>query len=75
MNPTKQLGAYVRWRRKALRLTLPMLAAKTGVQKSTLSKLENGMGDPQLSTVVAISEGLKISTGHMLSVAFNKPHE
>lgn len=68
-----KLGRYIRAQRKALGLTLPALAKASGVQKSTLSKIENGIGNPSLDTLVLIAKGLQICVGHMLSVSFNEP--
>ncbi len=75
MSRVSQLGRHIRSCRHKLGLTLPALADATGVQKSTLSKIENGMGNPSLDTLVSIAKGLQVSVGHMLSVAFNEPHE
>lgn len=72
MNPTHKLGTWVRSRRKAMGITLPALAGRSGVQKSTISKLENGIGNPSLSTLLALAAALKISVAGMLSVALKK---
>ncbi len=68
-----KLGRHIRASRRRLDLSLPALAESAKVQKSTLSKIENGIGNPSLDTLVAIAKGLKVSVGHMLSVAFNEP--
>lgn len=72
MSRIAKLGRHIRASRRRLDITLPALADATGVQKSTLSKIENGIGNPSLDTLAAIAKGLKVSVGHMLSVAFNE---
>jgi DNA-binding XRE family transcriptional regulator len=42
--------------RKEAKLTQEQLAAKTGTRKSYISKLENGKGNIQLSTLIRIFE-------------------
>jgi len=50
--------------RKAANLTQEQLADRTGTKKSYISKLENGKGNIQLSTLVGIFEqGLKRRIG------------
>ncbi len=73
MSRVTKLGRYIRAQRKTLGLTLPALAKASGVQKSTLSKIENGIGNPSLDTLVLIAKGLQVFVGHMLSVSFNEP--
>ena len=73
MTSVEKLGRHIRASRRKLDMSLPALAESTGVQKSTLSKIENGMGNPSLDTLIRIARGLKVSVGHMLSVAFNEP--
>ncbi len=73
MNRIAKLGRHIRISRRRMGLSLPALADAANVQKSTLSKIENGMGNPSLDTLIAIAKGLEVSVGHMLSVAFNEP--
>lgn len=72
MNYTKKLGAYIRVQRKTNKVTLPDLALAAGISKGGLSKIENGKGNPCLSTIMRISKALEISAGHMLIVSFNE---
>jgi DNA-binding XRE family transcriptional regulator len=54
-------GATVRQLRKERNLSLDDLGAKTGIAKSALSTIENGLTDPRVSTVARLAEGLGVS--------------
>jgi ribosome-binding protein aMBF1 (putative translation factor) len=54
-------GATVRRLRKERNMSLDDLGAKTGIAKSALSTIENGLTDPRVSTVARLAEGLGVS--------------
>jgi len=56
----KELGRIVREKRCNAGLTLPELARLSDLPKSTISKIENGKGNPSLSTIGKISDALQI---------------
>lgn len=58
------IGELIKEERKLAHLTQAQLADKTGTKKSTISKIENGHADIQLSTLYKLIElglGRKIS--------------
>jgi DNA-binding XRE family transcriptional regulator len=50
------IGEMLKEARKDAKLTQEQLAEKTGTKKSYISKLENGKGNIQLSTLIRIFE-------------------
>jgi transcriptional regulator with XRE-family HTH domain len=60
------LGANVRKARKARGMTQLQLAVKTGFVVSTISDLERGVTDPQVSIVQRIAEALDVPIGELL---------
>lgn len=57
----QKLAAGVRARRKALGFTLDELAARSGVAKSTLSKIENAATDTCLTTIKKLAIALRMN--------------
>lgn len=55
------LGNRVRELRQAHRLTLDGLAAKTGISRSMISKIERGEADPTTTLLSRLAEGLGVS--------------
>jgi len=60
MKNTAKLGAYIRAVRHLRNMSLPALAKQAGISKGNLSKIENGMGNPQYSTLAKLGEALAI---------------
>lgn len=58
-----EIGAVIRARRSKERITLEEMAALTGIGINTLSRLERGVGNTQLSVLLKVLEtlGLDIS--------------
>lgn len=56
----KQIGAALRRRRRALRLTQTDLAAKTNLRQATISALENGEDGTQLRTLFDVMAALEL---------------
>lgn len=55
------LGERLRRLREAAQLTIPDLSDKSGVAVGTIWNIENGVGDPQISTLQKLCKGLKIN--------------
>lgn len=53
-------GTEVRRRREALGLTLEQLAEASKLTPNYIGTIENGKRDPSLSTILALSRGLKM---------------
>jgi transcriptional regulator with XRE-family HTH domain len=64
------LGAEVRKRRKAQRLTLEQLAEKTGLTPHYLSTVETDKRDPSVSTLLSLAQGLGVPPGDLLGPTF-----
>lgn len=59
MTPHERLRANVRDRRIELGMTQRELSEVTGYTQANLSRLENGMGNPRLKTIVtALTKGI-----------------
>lgn len=58
------------WRDKR-RLTLVQLAEKSGVSKSQLHRIENGITSPRLKEIDAIAKALSISVAQLLDEGKN----
>jgi DNA-binding XRE family transcriptional regulator len=57
----KVLGETVRERRLDLRLSQKTLAEESGIHQTYLSELENGLRNPSVVVLLAISEGLQLT--------------
>ena len=62
----RTLGAVLRARRLARRLTLRELSTRTSVSNAYLSELERGLHEPSLSVLLAIASALDISLAEIL---------
>lgn len=65
---TKSIGKQIRqWRRNQRPyadnsyLSLPTLANDAGITKATLSKIENGKGNPCLSTLCKLAKAMYVT--------------
>ena len=56
----KMIGACIAQNRKAHALTQEKLAARVGISRIHLARLEQGIGAPSLPLLIAISETLEI---------------
>ncbi|HOD36597.1 MAG TPA: XRE family transcriptional regulator [Syntrophales bacterium] len=59
-----RIGAKIKERRQKKRLTLEDLAAKTGLEKSVLTKIEKEETVPPLGTLLKLSKALDISMAY-----------
>lgn len=64
--PLDALGALLRARRLALRLSLRELSARTNVSNAYLSELERGLHEPSLSVLRALASALETPLGVLL---------
>jgi len=58
LQSTASVGALLRRRREARGLTLADLSERTGVPQPNLSRLERGLADVRLSTVLRVAQAL-----------------
>lgn len=58
----KTIGRNIRNRRKAIGLTSTELGSMTGIDRSSLCKIERGEVNITIGTLIIISEFLKIET-------------
>lgn len=63
VNLNESVGAQIAAARKAAGLTQAGLAAKTGIQQSLISRIENGKGNPTLETLHCLAQALKAELG------------
>jgi transcriptional regulator with XRE-family HTH domain len=66
VEPRKQFGANVRRFRDAAGLTQEGLSHRSGLALSEISRLENGLRDPRLSTIVRLAAGLALPSAALL---------
>jgi transcriptional regulator with XRE-family HTH domain len=65
----KHIGALVRQRRKALKLTQEALEAASGIPQGTISRIEREeVEDIHVSTLVGLAEALDMSPNYMLGI-------
>jgi transcriptional regulator with XRE-family HTH domain len=63
-------GAHIRRLRQEKGITMRAFALDMGVEHSQLSKIERGINNPTISTVLAISETLKIPMKELFDFKF-----
>ncbi len=61
-----RIGWRIRKLRESKRLTLADLAARTGLSKALLSKIENGKVSSPVSTLLSIAESLKVRLSYLV---------
>lgn len=66
-SPAALIGARIRAVRRERGLALGVLAAKAGIGKGSLSELENGTRNPNLSTLYAIVAALDVPMSTLLA--------
>jgi transcriptional regulator with XRE-family HTH domain len=62
-----KIGNRLRTRRKEVGLSLTELSRLSGSTASTLSHIERGTRDVKLSTLVALTDALRIDLSHLLA--------
>ena len=63
----QKLGLLIRKTREQKGISLNRFAIDNNMTKSGLSKIENGLSNPQILTIVKIAKGLDISLAKLLS--------
>lgn len=71
-NSTPSIGEALRERRGYHGWTLADVAAKTGISKSTLSKIENDLISPSYQSILQLCAGLGIEIGDLVSNSTEK---
>ena len=66
MDSSEQFGQNVRQQRAAQRISQEQLAARAGLHSTEVSRLERGVRDPRLSTIVRIAAALDLPAGELL---------
>ena len=66
MEPRKQFGANLRRARLAAGLSQEGLSQRSGLHLTEISRLENGLRDPRLSTIVRVAAGLALPSSALL---------
>jgi transcriptional regulator with XRE-family HTH domain len=66
VTPQEQLGANVRRRREALKLSQPALGERVRMQKSEISDIERGATDVRATTLVRLACGLECAPSSLL---------
>ena len=62
----ENIGSNLKRIRKAQKMSLDMLAKKTGVSKSMLGQIERGESSPTISTLGKIVEGIPVPLEELL---------
>jgi transcriptional regulator with XRE-family HTH domain len=72
VQPEQRFGANAAQLRRASKLTQEELAHRSGLHTSEVSRLERGVKDPRLSTIVRLAEGLRVPVADLL-VGIGRP--
>jgi transcriptional regulator with XRE-family HTH domain len=66
VEPKKQFGVNLRRLRSAAGLTQMQLSNRSGLDMAEISRLERGLKDPRLSTIVRLATGLNVDAGDLV---------
>jgi transcriptional regulator with XRE-family HTH domain len=66
MAPLDVLGTNVLRARKALRLTQEDVSGRSGVHVTEVSRIERGLRDPRVTTVLRLADALNVSPATLL---------
>jgi len=66
MELSRAFGRKVRGLRTDAGLSIPQLAARCRILPSVISRAELGRGEPRLSLILILCEGLEITPGRLL---------
>jgi transcriptional regulator with XRE-family HTH domain len=67
VDPTAQFAENLRRLRHAAGLTQEALSERTRIDTGEISRLERGVRDPQLRTIVRIARGLDVPVAELLT--------
>ena len=63
---SRRIGKRVATARKAAELTQEQLAAKVGISREYLARLEGGAHEPTLTTIVKVARALGVTPGSLI---------
>lgn len=66
MEPKDQLGENLRRLRESAGLTQMELSLRCGMDMAEISRLERGLRDPRLSTIVRLATGLQLDAADLV---------
>jgi transcriptional regulator with XRE-family HTH domain len=66
VEPREQFGANLRRSRLAAGLSQEALSHRSGLHLTEISRLENGLRDPRLSTIVRLAAGLALPSAVLI---------
>jgi transcriptional regulator with XRE-family HTH domain len=66
VQPQEQFGTNLRGRRRAASLSQEQLADRSGFHFTEISRLERGVREPRLSTIVRLARALELSPADLL---------
>ena len=75
MNDTQNLGSLIKRQRNRIGLTLPVLAAKSGVSATHLSRIEKAQRYPSVNVLRTIAEPLGLDEQELFNLAGYLPSE
>jgi transcriptional regulator with XRE-family HTH domain len=67
VEPKEQFGVKLRRLRDAAELTQMELSNRTGLDMAEISRLERGLRDPRLTTIVRLAAGLDVDPAELVS--------
>ena len=67
-----RLGERIRGLRRGMGLTLDLLAARSGVSRAMISKMERGEKNPTLVVAAKVAEGLEVSLSQLVGIEERK---
>ena len=62
----RHFGANVKRLRRLKKITQETLAQSCGLYRSYLSRIEKGVANPTLNSIIALAEALGVEPGHLL---------
>jgi len=65
--PEERFASNLRRYRKAAKLTQEQLAAKTELHPTEISRLERGVRNPRLATIVRLARGLGVGAEQLVA--------
>jgi transcriptional regulator with XRE-family HTH domain len=67
MSPAQALAMRIKLLREQRRMTQEQLAARAGISRGYLARLETARQDPRLSTIEKLAKALKVKVAELVS--------
>ena len=67
----KTIGQAINMRRQQRGMTIEKLAATAGISLSTISKIERGIQNPRISTIMLLAKALDLDPIDLIQAAIN----